>query len=587
MRSFSKLVRTELTVAIFGFGVAVVALAGWLVVHSTGGLSATQLRKALSASNSVVSTLHEIGAGAAEDPSSSAMIALTRQVQALRVLLEGIEIDERDRRFLDAPERFVRSEGYAAGVETVESIGRALNDRYFDRSVRHARLIRAFIAVLISLGVAFMALAIRTRHRYEGFVRSAQSLLDSVAGVVDHKQESIAHERIWEEERLLAESAERIARTIREDREMAGGWVYGNLEGFVPRLKDALERSMPCDRLAVAFMDGQGNVVAESAAVSVPEVHLEPGFSEKISETTLGTVETTKRPRIINDLEAHYQECHQSEGTELVLAEGIRSSITLPIVIRDKCLGFLFISSTQRDAYDRRHAARAEKLLSLLKQNIYFHYLTQQIIAGTANAFVNLMERKDNETSRHILRMSQYSHAIARTLSKRTDEMTPTMVREILWFAPLHDIGKIGIPDSILLKEGPLTAEERRTIEEHVPIGADVVKRMDAEFGRSLDLALLKTALDIIEGHHEHYDGRGYPRGLAGDAIPIAGRITAVADVFDALTSRRPYKEAMSIEEALKVMKQEIGTHFDPLVFDAFLASMDRIREIYDRLKEV
>lgn len=344
---------------------------------------------------------------------------------------------------------------------------------------------------------------------------------------------------------------------------------------------------MHCDRIAVAFIDDKNNVIAESAASDLPQVFLESGFREPIGGTTLGAVAESGRPRVINDLEEHCRKVNQSNGTKLILREGINSSLTLPIIIRGRCLGFLFVSSSTPGAYDNSHVNQAEKTLGILKQNIYFHYLVQQIVASTSNAFVRLMERKDNETSLHIKRMSSFSHVIARTLVDRSDEVSATMLREILWFAPLHDIGKIGIPDDILHKPGGLTDDERGTIQQHVEIGGDVIRSMERELSRILGVSILGTAIEIITCHHERFDGKGYPRGIGGEAIPIAGRITAVADVFDALTSRRPYKEAMEIEDAIALMREGVGTQFDPEVFQAFLDSMNDIERIYQAYKEI
>jgi HD-GYP domain-containing protein (c-di-GMP phosphodiesterase class II) len=583
MRSFSKQVRIQFTVLISIFVLTLASLGSWLVFEGPIGTSVDTTRRAFRQANELVVALHGVSPPV---PAVQAGELLDRS-RALRSLLPSAVVTEDAADFFEAPVEYVNDNDSTAAIRVVGSVASSLDDRFFDQQKRRARMLTGYLITLAVLGAGFIGMGIRSRRLFTAFFERIGAIMTSVSRNIEYEENGIEHEPRSEEERELTELAKRIAAQIREDREMAGEWVYGNLEAFMPRLKQALEHSMPCERLAVAFLDQDGNVVAESAATSTNEIHLEPGFSEPCANTSLGEVAAGKRPRVINDLEEHYRERHQSEATELVLKEGIRSSITLPIIIRSRCLGFLFISSTKTNAYGPKHVARAEKLLNLLKQNLYFHYLTQQIVAGTANAFVNLMERKDNETSLHILRMSRYSHAIARTLSTRTTDVTPTMLREILWFAPLHDVGKIGVPDSILLKPGKLTARERREIEKHVPIGADVVKRMETEFGRILDMPLLSTALDIIEGHHEHYDGRGYPRGLAGGAIPIAGRITAIADVFDALTSRRPYKEAMSIEEALEIMGRDVGTHFDPIVYQAFLDSMDRIREIYDTFKEV
>ncbi len=179
-------------------------------------------------------------------------------------------------------------------------------------------------------------------------------------------------------------------------------------------------------------------------------------------------------------------------------------------------------------------------------------------------------EYKDEDTGAHIKRMSLYCAAIARRMG--LDEHT---VETILYAAPMHDLGKIGIPDRILLKPGKLDAEEWEIMKQHTVIGVDILKGSDAECIRQGEI--------IARTHHEKWDGSGYPDGLKGTEIPIFGRIAAIADVFDALTSKRPYKEAFSVEQSLAMISAERGSHFDPEVVDAFLDILDEILAIKDR----
>jgi response regulator RpfG family c-di-GMP phosphodiesterase len=225
--------------------------------------------------------------------------------------------------------------------------------------------------------------------------------------------------------------------------------------------------------------------------------------------------------------------------------------------------------------------------LNFLKQKIYIEFLIQEVISETSNAFAGLMEEKDNETSTHILRMSRYSYIIARAYHENIETLSPRFMREILWYAPLHDIGKIGTPDSILLKEGPLTEDEMSIMKEHVNIGKRVIKKMNKRLFEIISAPVMKTAVEIIAGHHEKYNGRGYPLGLSGNNIPLAGRIVSFADVFDALTSKRPYKPAYSIEEAIKIIEGPMRDSFDPLVLKSFKLCLPEITEIYNKYKEV
>ncbi len=179
-------------------------------------------------------------------------------------------------------------------------------------------------------------------------------------------------------------------------------------------------------------------------------------------------------------------------------------------------------------------------------------------------------EYRDTETGWHVMRMTNFALAIAKQLD------LPDAMRELLFItAPMHDVGKIGIPDAILLKPGLLTDEEMEVMRQHAEIGETILKGHDA---------MITTAREIAGAHHEHWDGSGYPRGLRGEGIPILARICAVADVFDALTSSRPYKDAWPVEQAIDWIYEQSGSQFDPAVVVAFRAALPnilRIRELY------
>ena len=183
-------------------------------------------------------------------------------------------------------------------------------------------------------------------------------------------------------------------------------------------------------------------------------------------------------------------------------------------------------------------------------------------------------EFRDPETGAHIQRMANYSSLIARQLGLLEAEQ-----KLILHAAPMHDVGKIGIPDQILLKPGALTAEEFGTMKTHTTIGFELLKGSDS--------TILQAAATIAVAHHEKFDGSGYPYGLAGEAIPLFGRIVAVADVFDALTSERPYKKAWTVEQAAELLREGRGRHFDPACLDAFFASWADVMAVHARYRDV
>jgi putative two-component system response regulator len=182
-------------------------------------------------------------------------------------------------------------------------------------------------------------------------------------------------------------------------------------------------------------------------------------------------------------------------------------------------------------------------------------------------------EYKDEDTGAHIKRMSNYSAAVARQMG-----LNKETVETILYAAPMHDAGKIGIPDKILLKPGKLDAEEWEIMKQHTIIGGSILSGSDSGF--------IKLAEVITLTHHEKWDGSGYPNGLRGTAIPLAGRIAAIADVFDALISRRPYKEPFPLEKSFAIIREGRGSHFDPAVVDAFFAVEKEILSIRETFKD-
>jgi putative two-component system response regulator len=182
-------------------------------------------------------------------------------------------------------------------------------------------------------------------------------------------------------------------------------------------------------------------------------------------------------------------------------------------------------------------------------------------------------EFRDNQTALHTNRMGSFCEALARLL-----ELPDSLCNRLRAAAPLHDVGKIGISDNILLKPGRLTTEEFEIVKTHCKIGHRILADSTSE--------ILQIGSIIAQTHHEKFDGSGYPRGLKGEEIPIAGRLAAVCDVFDALTSERVYKEPIPVAEALKILEENSGTHFDPAIVEIFLKHIDQILEVKSHLPD-
>ncbi len=212
------------------------------------------------------------------------------------------------------------------------------------------------------------------------------------------------------------------------------------------------------------------------------------------------------------------------------------------------------------------------------------HKRTEEVMAiqdATIQVVTSLAETRDPETGNHIRRTQFYVKALAEKLSTHprfAAELTEREIKMIYKSAPLHDIGKIGIPDMILLKPGRFTPEEFEIMKSHTTKGYDAIERAERQLG--MKVGFLQIAKQIALSHQEKWDGSGYPHGLAGDEIPLPARLMAVADVYDALISRRVYKEGMPHEKALQIMRDGRGSHFDPDILDAFMEIEKTIRGI-------
>ena len=256
------------------------------------------------------------------------------------------------------------------------------------------------------------------------------------------------------------------------------------------------------------------------------------------------------------------------ELAETALALGAYGYIVKPF--RDSEVNIGIANALRRRRLEIENKAHHERLEQLVAERTAELDRSRE---ETIHRLAAAAELRDNETGQHIDRVSGYSELVARRLGLPYDRC------ELLRIAsPLHDIGKIAIPDNILRNPGPLSAEERRVVETHTELGHTILAGSREP--------LLELGAEIAWTHHERFDGGGYPRGLAGEAIPLAGRIVAVADVFDALVSDRVYRRALPVDEVIASMKAERGGQFDPDVLDAFLMAIPEALAIRDRFQD-
>ena len=234
-------------------------------------------------------------------------------------------------------------------------------------------------------------------------------------------------------------------------------------------------------------------------------------------------------------------------------------------------------SQTQKYVSTKRAASKLQRLQSMVNQQSDGATHTRDVMFFV---LAKLAESRDKETGAHLERLKELTRILAHWLRRHgpyQDQLSGKIVRDLERASVLHDIGKVGTPDSVLLKPGQLTPEEFEVMKRHVDLGADA---LDQAAALADGCSFLKMAAEIARYHHEKFDGSGYPQGCRGQEIPLSARIVAVADVYDALTSVRVYKSAMTSDEARECINQQSGKHFDPVVVDAFNACWEQILEV-------
>lgn len=344
---------------------------------------------------------------------------------------------------------------------------------------------------------------------------------------------------------------------------------------------------IPYNYIGVALLDDTKQHLRAAYGVSDDTIKGMPekivGLIWKLNETSLGKLIESGEARVINDLEKHTEGRPLKLYNRIILEAGIRSSITLPLQVSNEPVGIIFFSSTQINAYTQEHVNFLKTLVNSIAISFNQNIFINDLVFSSILALAKLAEARDEDTGEHLDRMKQYARLIAELLYENNvypGEITPEYFDQIERFSPLHDIGKVGIQDRILLKPGKLTEEEYEEMKQHTLYGASVLRAAEENIAKR-GKHLFGLGIEIAEGHHEKWDGTGYPAGKKGLEIPLSARIVAVADVFDALTSKRPYKQAFSFEASMNIIEDGKGKHFDPKIAEVFLANRDRVEEMY------
>ena len=323
-------------------------------------------------------------------------------------------------------------------------------------------------------------------------------------------------------------------------------------------------------RIAVAVYDPRTDQLSTFAATGDQPTPLAQYHAYLHESESLLRLKEENTVRIVHDLSVIPPE---RQHTQAVASSGFRSSLTVPIIYQGHLYGFVFLNSRE-PGYFRGEVFRGllpyARLVSMLGANAIRE---ARIVRGTVGSTIALSRVRDVETSEHMERIGALSRAMAERLAPRAG-LDDEYIAMLEHFAPLHDLGKLAIPDDILLKPGALTAEEFARMKGHVQSGLDLLDSMTHELELSGD-GQLEVLREVIAYHHERLDGSGYPFGLRDEQIPWSGRIVAVADVFDALTHERPYKEAWSAEQACAVLREEAGVKLCAEAVEALLALLE------------
>lgn len=310
------------------------------------------------------------------------------------------------------------------------------------------------------------------------------------------------------------------------------------------------------ERIALALYEPATDLLKTFVSSNTDQVALKRYETTLASVPSLQALAQARQSRIVEDIPDAFA-TSGSAHTAWLAQQGYRASYTTPIYQGDQLAAFLFFDSKQTGVFTPEIGAFLTTFSDLIAQLFLLERKVVDGMIGTVQVAVGLARIRDLETGQHLERMAQYSRLMARALADRFD-LNDEFIEYVYLFAPLHDIGKVGIPDHILLKPGRLDAEEWAVMQRHVEIGEGIIDKMGERMGLAQSLPS-RVMRNIVATHHERGDGSGYPRGLKMADIPVEGRIVAVADVYDALSNRRPYKQPWTEAEIAAEMAREVA----------------------------
>jgi len=355
------------------------------------------------------------------------------------------------------------------------------------------------------------------------------------------------------------------------------------LSGHLKDIHDEIKGWLPhINRISVAMYDPDTDVLKTFINSTDEGNPLEHYQAELAKVTSLNALVSQRAPRVINDMTVMAK--GDSEHTEKILAKGYLSSLTVPIIHNDQFHGFVFFNASERDYFTQTTVHNLGVYAQLVGLLCISEFNAIQTLRAAVKTAREISRFRDEETGGHLSRMSNFSRLIALDLAP-SHNLSDEFVEFLFHFSPLHDIGKIAIPDHILLKQGQLTDDERTIMRSHVSKGGEIVDKLIGGF-KMENMPKIDMLRNIVLAHHEAVDGSGYPLGLRADEIPMEARIVSVADVFDALTSARPYKKAWSNDEAFAFLQDRTPNIFDSACVSALVRQRDRVEAIQKKFYE-
>lgn len=336
------------------------------------------------------------------------------------------------------------------------------------------------------------------------------------------------------------------------------------------------------DRIAIAIYEDERDLL-KTFICSCDDENALQFYQSKLSESeTLSQIARSGKNRVVNDLSIFDK--RDKQHSQRIAKRGYGASYTTPFYNNGKLAGFIFINSYEKEVFSEMVCHTLSPFIHLIGLLVCKELDQIKVLLGSVSTALDISHHRDPETGAHLERMSRYARLIANHMAP-THGLDDEYVEYIYRFAPLHDVGKIAIPDRILLKNGKLSDEEYTEMKRHAAMGRSIMERMLENF-RLQEMQFTQMLRNIIELHHEAIDGSGYPLGLKGDAIPLEARIIAVADIFDALTSERPYKKAWSNADALAELHKISGSKVDAQCVAALASCLPAVEEIQRRFQD-